>query len=93
MQKSVTPRARGSISRGTLIKGVLGIAGAGAGIMATASKAYAAPRYTTCCHRTAAPCPGCPGGPLNYKCYSDCFPGYSCICHADVGNCFTYQCA
>lgn len=92
--ENVPRRGRKAMTRGAFLRSVATIVGAGTGVAALSGSADAkAPRYTTCCHTSAAPCPGCPGTNLNYKCYSDCFTGYSCICRSNNGNCYTFQCA
>lgn len=81
------------LSRLSFLKATLGVVSAGAGmVLLPRVSADAAPAKTTCCKGTAARgCVTCPGTAIRYRCTSDCSGPY-CICHLDVGQCFSFDC-
>lgn len=90
-----SPLRERQISRKNLLKGTLGIFGAGLGVMATSSAASASnqPLFVTqCCRQGAGGCPTCAGGPVRYLCKDQCSGAQICVCHADVGACYNLPC-
>lgn len=89
-------RPERQISRKNLLRGTLGIFGAGLGVMATSSVASASNSrlfVTQCCKAGAGGCPTCSGSPVRYICKDQCSGAQFCVCHADVGACYNLPCA
>lgn len=74
---AVTTRRRFLRRLGTTVAAGVGLA------ILPANEAWAP--CSTCCKDDS--CPFCPGGPRRYRCT----PGNCCICHSDVGQCFSTQ--
>src|SRR5437773_861095 len=80
--------AKGPLAQSTSRRSFLRLLGttvaAGIGLALLPLQAAAAP-CSTCCKDSS--CQFCSGTPVRYRCQ----PGNCCICHADVGTCFSTQ--
>lgn len=78
---------RTAVSRRRFLRQLMTTVGLGLGLVVVSAQ----PAFASQCCRDSS-CPNCPGTPVKYKCTDNCGGGVCCICHANVGQCFTTGC-